>query len=85
MLQGLQPLANVPSQDSYGKKDPAAEAKVKEVYGQAPVSIMERFEKYEAESYAKLNELIAKVDEAGTGMKAEVYKAFLAKVYKRTK
>ena len=46
---------------------------------------MERFEKYEAESYAKLNELIAKVDEAGTGMKAEVYKAFLAKVYKRTK
>lgn len=40
---------------------------------------------YEAESYASLNDLIEGVDEAKTGLKKEVFRSFLGKVYKRTK
>lgn len=68
---------------SYGRKDAEAEARVKAIY--VDLGIQQRFEEYEAESYAKLNGLIDGVDEAGTGLKKEVFRSFLAKVYKRSK
>lgn len=70
--------------DNYGRKDSAAEAKVKEVFAQEPISIPARFEKYEAESHAKLTKAINEIDES-KGLKREVFTSFLEKVYKRTK
>nr|ODN86386.1 farnesyl diphosphate synthase [Cryptococcus depauperatus CBS 7841] len=71
--------------ENYGRKDSACEARVKELFSQAPISIPQRFEKYEKDSYEKLNTLIGEVDEEKTGLKKEVFKSFLAKVYKRSK
>ena len=68
---------------SYGIKDSAAEARVKEIY--RDLNIQGRFDEYEKESYAKLNALIEGVDENKTGLKKEVFRSFLEKVYKRTK
>jgi farnesyl diphosphate synthase len=70
--------------DNYGRKDPQSEAKVKEVFAQAPISIPERFEKYEQETYGELTSLIEGIDES-RGLKKEVFRSFLAKVYKRSK
>ncbi|WVQ74823.1 hypothetical protein IAR50_004430 [Cryptococcus sp. DSM 104548] len=70
---------------NYGQKNSTSEAAVKEVFSQAPISIPERFEAYEKESYEKINGLIESVDEAGTGLKKEVFRSFLGKVYKRSK
>lgn len=43
------------------------------------------FERYEAESYERLNALIDEIPESGSddGLKREVFQSFLAKVYKR--
>ncbi|WWC90840.1 uncharacterized protein L201_005777 [Kwoniella dendrophila CBS 6074] len=71
--------------DNYGKKDSECESRVKELFSQEPISIPQRFEVYEKESYEKINGLIETVDEQGTGLKKEVFRSFLAKVYKRSK
>ncbi|ORX38661.1 isoprenoid biosynthesis-related protein [Kockovaella imperatae] len=71
--------------ENYGVKDSAKEKRVKELYVQEPISLPQRFEKFETESYQKLSSMIDQVDEQGTGMKKEVFHAFLAKVYKRSK
>ncbi|OXG49290.1 farnesyl diphosphate synthase [Cryptococcus neoformans] len=71
--------------ENYGRKDSNCEARVKELFSQAPISIPERFEKYEKESYEKIIALIEQVDEEKTGLKKEVFRSFLAKVYKRSK
>jgi len=73
------------SQENYGKKDSTCEARVKEIFSAAPISIPERFEAYEKDSYERINALIETVDEQGSGMKKEVFRSFLAKVYKRSK
>ncbi|BEJ12476.1 hypothetical protein CspHIS471_0209360 [Cutaneotrichosporon sp. HIS471] len=70
--------------DNYGKKDADSEARVKAIYSQAPISIPERFEKYEKESHDRLTGLINQIDEAKTGLKRDVFVSFLNKVYKRT-
>jgi farnesyl diphosphate synthase len=70
--------------DNYGRKSPESEAKVKEVFAQAPISIPERFEKYEGETYTELSSLIEGIDES-RGLKKEVFTSFLEKVYKRSK
>jgi farnesyl diphosphate synthase len=70
---------------NYGKKDAEAEARVKALYSQEPISIPARFEQYEEESYKKLNGLIDQIDEQATGLKKEVFVSFLNKVYKRQK
>ncbi|KDN48472.1 putative ERG20-farnesyl-pyrophosphate synthetase [Tilletiaria anomala UBC 951] len=75
---------------NYGRKDAACEAKVKEVYQAPNIDIKSRFEAYEKESYQKINALIeALPQDAGAvgkgGLKREVFRAFLNKVYKRTK
>ncbi|WRT68274.1 uncharacterized protein IL334_005250 [Kwoniella shivajii] len=71
--------------ENYGQKNSESEAKVKEIFSQSPISIPEKFEAYEKESYEKINGLIESVDEEGTGLKKEVFRSFLAKVYKRSK
>ncbi len=73
------------SQTCYGRKDSAAEAKVKEVFGSKEVDIPGRFAKYEQESYEKITGLIAELDETTTGLKKSVFESFLNKVYKRSK
>ncbi|WVR07405.1 hypothetical protein IAU60_004446 [Kwoniella sp. DSM 27419] len=71
--------------DNYGQKNSEAEARVKEVFSQSPISIPERFEAYEKESYEKITGMIDAVDEAASGLKKEVFVSFLGKVYKRSK
>jgi len=70
--------------DNYGRKSSESEARVKEVFAQEPISIPERFEKYEGETYAELTKLIEGIDES-KGLKREVFTSFLEKVYKRSK
>ena len=70
--------------ENYGKKDATCEARIKEIFNQAPISLPERFETYEKESYERITSLINSVDES-TGVKREVFVSFLNKVYKRSK
>jgi hypothetical protein len=72
-------------QENYGQKNAESEAAVKAVFSQSPISIPERFEVFEKESYAKITGLIDQVDEEKSGMKKEVFVSFLEKVYKRSK
>jgi farnesyl diphosphate synthase len=66
-------------QANYGQKDPAAVAKVKEVYGQ--LGMAGRFEAYEAESYSKLSSTI----EEQSLLPKQVFTSLLKKIYKRSK
>jgi len=71
--------------ENYGRKDPAAEARVKEVF--EAVGVRERYAKYEADVYGRLNDLITGIPESaerGT-LKREIFTSFLEKIYKRTK
>lgn len=71
-------------QANYGQKNSESEARVKAVY--AEMDLTTRFNTFEAESYAKINGLIEQIPEAGAdGLKREVFRSFLGKVYKRTK
>ncbi|KAF7330873.1 Fructose-bisphosphate aldolase [Mycena venus] len=71
--------------ENYGRKDPAAEARVKEVF--EAVGLRERYAAYEADVYGRLKDLIAGIPESterGT-LKRAVFTSFLEKIYKRTK
>lgn len=68
---------------TYGVRSAETEAQVKQVY--AALDIQGRFDAYEAKSYAEINALIDGLDEATTGLKQDVFRSFLGKVYKRTK
>ncbi|KAK7061259.1 fructose-bisphosphate aldolase [Favolaschia claudopus] len=70
---------------NYGRKDPASEARVKEVF--EAVGVRERYAKYEADVYGRLTALIDGIPESperGT-LKREIFTSFLEKIYKRTK
>ena len=58
---------------------------MKAIFSQTPISIPERFERYEKESYDQITGLIDQVDEGKTGLRKEVFVSFLNKVYKRSK
>ena len=71
-------------QDNYGKKDSECEARIKQVF--LELELPKRFEQYEAESYERINKLIDEIQEDGSkGLKKDVFRSFLAKVYKRQK
>mgnify|MGYP000312439790 CR=1 FL=1 len=76
---------------NYGRKDDAAEAKVKEIFSASNIDIPGRFEKYEKESYEKITGMINALPEgAGAvdgkgGLRRAVFTSFLDKVYKRSK
>ena len=67
---------------SYGRKDQAHEAKVKAIYNE--LGLEKVYREYEEKVVNELREKIAAVDEE-KGLKKEVFEAFLAKIYKRTK
>ncbi|KAK4050696.1 Farnesyl pyrophosphate synthetase [Microbotryomycetes sp. JL201] len=70
--------------DNYGKKDAECEKRVKALFNE--LKLEQRFEQYEQESYERIIKLINEIQEDGSsGLKREVFRSFLAKVYKRTK
>ncbi|KAG0143362.1 hypothetical protein CROQUDRAFT_66289 [Cronartium quercuum f. sp. fusiforme G11] len=70
----------------YGRKDPVSENEVKQIFQADNINLTKRFEEYEAETYKKINDLIKEIDDSSpSGLKQEVFKTFLAKIYKRSK
>ncbi|KAI9457313.1 farnesyl diphosphate synthase [Lactarius psammicola] len=73
---------------NYGRKDPEAEARVKEVFREVGVDAV--YVEYEAQSYARINALIDAVPEVQSPdgsavLRRIVFRTFLEKIYKRTK
>jgi farnesyl diphosphate synthase len=68
--------------NNYGKKDDKSEQICKDLFKK--LNIEQLYLDYEESIVAKLNEQIDSIDES-RGLKKEVLKAFLAKVYKRSK
>ncbi|KDQ06585.1 hypothetical protein BOTBODRAFT_181455 [Botryobasidium botryosum FD-172 SS1] len=72
--------------EHYGRKSAESEAKVKQVFKE--VDIPARYAEYEQGAYERLCALIDAIPEPapGTeGLRREVFKSFLEKIYKRTK
>ncbi|KAH9059401.1 isoprenoid synthase domain-containing protein [Lactarius deliciosus] len=73
---------------NYGRKDPEAEARVKEVFREVGIDAV--YADYEAKSYAHINALISAVPEVESPngdavLRRTVFRVFLEKIYKRTK
>jgi len=68
-------------QASYGRKDPAAEARVKQIY--TDIDLPAKFAAYEQQSYEQITALIDALDES-SGLRKGVFHEFLAKVYRRS-
>jgi farnesyl diphosphate synthase len=74
--------------DNYGRKDPEAEALVKQVF--RDVGVDAQYDEYEADAYARINALIDAVPEVTSPcgdavLRRSVFRVFLEKIYKRTK
>lgn len=69
-------------EDHYGRKDKAHEAEVKKLYDE--MGLERIYQEYEQDKVGQLRQMIAGVDES-KGLKKNIFEAFLAKVYKRTK
>lgn len=69
-------------QANYGRKDAESEARCKKVF--SDVDIPSKYAAYEASFYEKINKQIDAVDE-GCGLKKDVLRSFLSKIYKRQK
>ncbi|KAJ5621033.1 Farnesyl pyrophosphate synthase [Penicillium lagena] len=67
---------------AYGRKDKEQEAKVKAIFNE--LELEKLYKDYEESVVGDLRAKIAAVDES-KGLKKEVFEAFLAKIYKRTK
>ncbi|KAJ5104381.1 hypothetical protein NUU61_001728 [Penicillium alfredii] len=67
---------------AYGRKDKEQEAKVKAIFNE--LELEKLYKEYEEKVVGELRTKIAAVDES-KGLKKEVFEAFLAKIYKRTK
>jgi farnesyl diphosphate synthase len=81
-LKVVSPAQRQTLDDNYGKKDSAAEAKVKELYRE--LRLEDYYMAYEEDTVSKIKGLIANLDES-EGLKKEVFEAFLKKIYKRSK
>ncbi|TIC18975.1 class II aaRS and biotin synthetase [Wallemia mellicola] len=68
--------------DNYGRKNPEQASKIKELY--AELAIEDKFKSYEKDAHDRIVDLIEKIDES-SGMRKQVYYAFLYKVFGRTK
>lgn len=69
-------------EDNYGRKDKDKEAVVKKLYDE--LKLEQRYREYEERVVGDIKDKIANVDES-EGLKKEVFEAFLAKIYKRSK
>lgn len=67
---------------AYGRKDQELEAKVKAIFNE--LELEKLYREYEEKVVEELHAKIAAVDES-QGLKKEVFEAFLAKIYKRSK
>ncbi|PWZ00820.1 putative ERG20-farnesyl-pyrophosphate synthetase [Testicularia cyperi] len=83
-LQNATPEQRAVLDSCYGRKDADAEAQVKQIYNQPNIDIKSRFERYEKESYDHITGLIDALPES-QGLRRDVFRAFLDKVYKRSK
>jgi farnesyl diphosphate synthase len=68
--------------ENYGRKDDAAEAKVKDVF--RDLDLPSIYQTYEERRVGEIKKMIAGVEE-GEGLRKEVFESFLAKIYKRSK
>ena len=69
-------------EQNYGHKDKAKEAAVKKLYDD--LNLAQRYHDYEEERVGAIRTMIAGIDES-EGLKKEIFEAFLAKIYKRSK
>lgn len=69
-------------EDNYGRKDKDKEAVVKKLYDE--LNLEKLYKDYEEKVVGEIKDKIAKIDETD-GLKREVFQAFLAKIYKRSK
>jgi len=68
--------------ENYGRKDPACEQKVKQVYSE--LKLDEAYRQLEEEKVGMIKQMIDQVDES-EGLKKGVFEEFLRKIYKRSK
>ncbi|KAH7318478.1 farnesyl pyrophosphate synthetase [Stachybotrys elegans] len=68
--------------DNYGQKNDKAEAVVKQLYDE--LKLKDIFLEFEEKRAGELKAMIAQVDES-EGLKKDIFEAFLAKIYKRSK
>lgn len=69
-------------EENYGRKDKDNEAVIKKLYDD--MKLEQRYKEYEEKVVGEIKEKIANIDES-EGLKKEVFEAFLAKIYKRSK
>lgn len=69
-------------EENYGHKDSTKEAVIKKLYDD--MKLEKRYQDYEEKVVGEIKEKIAGIDES-EGLKKEVFEAFLAKIYKRSK
>lgn len=69
-------------EDNYGRKNKDNEAVIKKLYDD--MKLEQRYKDYEEKVVGEIKEKIANIDES-EGLKNEVFEAFLAKIYKRSK
>lgn len=67
---------------NYGRKDKDNEAVIKKLYDD--MKLEQRYKDYEEKVVGEIKQKIANIDES-EGLKKEVFEAFLAKIYKRSK
>ncbi|KAJ9227125.1 hypothetical protein DTO027B5_867 [Paecilomyces variotii] len=81
-LQRASPEQRKTLDAAYGRKDRELEAKVKTIFNE--LQLEQVYKDYEEKTVGDLRAKIAAVDET-QGLKKEVFEAFLAKIYKRSK
>ncbi|GAD92023.1 hypothetical protein PVAR5_0609 [Paecilomyces variotii No. 5] len=81
-LQRANPEQRKTLDTAYGRKDGELEAKVKTIFNE--LQLEQVYKDYEEKTVGDLRAKIAAVDE-NDGLKKEVFEAFLAKIYKRSK
>jgi farnesyl diphosphate synthase len=69
-------------EENYGHKDKTKEAAIKKLYDE--LKLEQLYKDYEEKVVGEIREKIATIDES-EGLKKEVFEAFLAKIYKRSK
>ncbi|KUI71787.1 Farnesyl pyrophosphate synthase [Cytospora mali] len=69
-------------EENYGRKDKQSEAVVKKLY--VELNLEQLYKDYEEKVVGGIKDKIAKIDES-EGLKKEIFEAFLAKIYKRSK
>lgn len=69
-------------EQNYGRKDKDCEAAVKKLYDE--LNLEQMYKDYEEKVVGEIKDKISKIDES-KGLKREVFEAFLAKIYKRSK